>query len=108
MMNDQELQAAIDALPGEKVTEQYMRSRIVSTDFFRVDDTVTVCSVRLDNGYSVRGESACVDPANYNEELGQSLAFKQAIGKLWPLFDFLLSETRYRRAMQRGKEMAGG
>ena len=96
MMNDTDLKAALDACPGERVTLEYMQSRIVSKDFTVLpDSTVTICNITLDNGYSVRGESACVDPANFNREIGQHYAEKQAIDKLWPLFGFLLAEKRF-------------
>jgi hypothetical protein len=65
-----DLDSRIATLPGEKVT--------------------------LDNGYSVRGESACVDPAGFDQDVGEQLAQKQAIDKLWPLFGFLLAEDRFR------------
>lgn len=97
MMINEELDAAIASLPGEKVTMEAMEARIVDTAFIRVGDTVTLCSLTLDNGYSVRGESACVDKSNYNQDIGEKLARNQAVGKLWPLFGFLLAEARFRR-----------
>lgn len=101
MMNDADLKAALSACPGERVTLEYMQSRITDKDFTVLpDSTVTICNITLDNGYSVRGESACVDPANFNREIGQHYAEKQAMDKLWPLFGFLLAEARHRRAME--------
>jgi Phage protein (N4 Gp49/phage Sf6 gene 66) family len=100
MMTDEELKAALESLPGERVTEDYIESRIVGRKFDKMGLTVTVCSLLLDNGYSVRGESACVDPANYNKEIGEKLAFDDAFRKLWPLFGFLLAEARHRRKAQ--------
>ena len=93
-----EMNAALAALPGDKVTSEQMEARIVDTTFIRIGETVTLCSLTLDNGYSVRGESACVDPTNYNQEIGEKLARDQAFGKLWPLFGFLLAEARYLKA----------
>ena len=97
MLNDTELNAAIARMPGEKVTKEYMESRIVETDFSTLPkSTVTLCNLTLDNGYSVRGESACVDPANFNREIGEKIAHDNAFAKLWPLFGFLLAEKRFR------------
>jgi hypothetical protein len=48
----------------------------------------------LKNGYTVTGESACVDPANFDEEIGREVAFKDARNKLWPLLGFLLANQR--------------
>lgn len=95
--NDTELLAAIAAKEGEKVTKEYIEGRIAKVAYAKIDATVTVCSVTLDNGFSVRGESACVDPANFDEKIGKSLAYKQAFDKLWPLFGFRLAEARHLR-----------
>jgi hypothetical protein len=97
MMTDAELRAALESLPGERVTEDAIKARIAETRFHRIGETVTLCSIHLDNGYSVRGESACVDPANYRAEIGEKLAYQDAFRKLWPLLGFLLAEGRFRR-----------
>jgi hypothetical protein len=48
----------------------------------------------LKNGFSVRGESACVDPRNFNMEIGQQLAYRDAFSKMWQLEGYLLAEKR--------------
>ena len=52
----------------------------------------------LDNGFSVSGESACVNPENYNQQIGEKIAFDNAFRQLWPLFGFLLAEKYKLRA----------
>jgi len=80
----------------QRVTERQMKDRIDSVEFYVLPDTtVTICHLTLTNGYSVRGESACVDPAAFDAELGREVAFNHAFGKLWPLFGFLLAEQRH-------------
>ena len=99
MISNEELAKAIESMPGEKVTPDYMKSRIKSIEFSTLPkSTVTLCNITLDNGYSVRGESACVDPANFNREIGEKIAHDNAFNKLWPLFGFLLAEVRFKRA----------
>ena len=98
MLNDEELKAALDKSPAERVTMDYMRSRIKETTFMRFSETVTVCQITLDNGYSVRGESACVHRENYNKEIGETISEQNALDKLWPLFGFLLAEATFRAA----------
>lgn len=98
MLTDAELEAALAASPSPaRITREYIESRIASTAYVRLtppNDTVTICSITINNGFSVRGESACVDPANYRADSGEKTAYDQAFGKLWPLFGFLLAETR--------------
>lgn len=98
MLSDADLETLMKARPGERVTKEGMEDRIASVDYLVLPNTtVTICSITLDNGYSVRGESACVDPANFNEEIGQRYAYDNAFKKLWPLFGFLLTERRFIR-----------
>jgi len=88
----------LDKSPSDwRVTEESINRRIKQVEFHRLPGTtVTLCNITLDNGYSVRGESACVDAKNYNEDIGQTLAKKDAFGKLWPLFGFLVAEMKFR------------
>ena len=102
MLTEPALSAAIAAQPYEKVTKEGIEQRITGTTYHRLGETVTVCNITLDNGYSVRGESACVDPRNFNEEIGNSLAYKQAFDKLWALEGYLLAEKRFRASQYPG------
>lgn len=83
----------------DRVTPDYMTSRIADVVYtlpkFEAGETFTLCRIKLDNGFTVFGESACVDPRNYREDLGKKIAFDKAFEKLWPLFGFLLSEKRF-------------
>ena len=52
----------------------------------------TVCLLTLRNGYTVTGDSSCVSPENFDEEVGKEVAFKDARNKLWSLLGFLLKD----------------
>ena len=54
--------------------------------------TVTVCCLTLTNGYAVVGESACVDPDNFDEAIGRDVAYSEARNKVWPLLGYALRE----------------
>lgn len=100
LLSDAELARAIELLPGERVTEEAIRDRIADVYFHVLPGTtVTICSIALDNGFSVRGESATVDPRNFNEDIGRKLAHDDAFRKLWAFFGFILAESRYRRGV---------
>jgi len=95
-MNDEELDKAIADRPYPKVTKEGIESRIKSVDYIVLpNSTVTICNMVLENGYSVRGESACVDPRNFNMEIGRQLAYRDAFSKIWPLEGYLLAEKTY-------------
>ena len=86
-----ELEAAIAAKPGPKVTPQQIVDAIVAYDYFE-HGTLTICVATLRNGYKVTGESACADPANYDMQIGRTLANKQAREKVWVLEGYLLRQ----------------
>jgi len=56
---------------------------------------LTVCCLTLQNGFTVTGESACVSPENFNEELGRKIAFTHARDKIWALEGYLLRQRLY-------------
>ena len=90
------LDKAIAEVPYEKVTKDSIEGKIAKIDYMVLpDSTVTLCNITLKNGYSVRGESACVDPRNFNIDIGKGLAYKQAFDKIWPLEGYLLAERRF-------------
>lgn len=92
-ISDEELEKLLSESPAERVTQEYITSRIANVTYTRLpDSTMTICHLTLDNGFAVIGESACVNPANYNQAIGESVAHFNAFNKLWPLFGFLLAE----------------
>lgn len=51
---------------------------------------LTFCVLRLKNGFTAHGVSACADPANYNRDIGERLALADAKNKLWSLLGYEL------------------
>ena len=84
-----------------KVEFEHINALVGSLSFMfsRIgDSTVTVCCAFLPNGFQVStGESSCVDPANYDQDLGEKYAKERAINaakdKLWDLEGYLLKVT---------------
>jgi hypothetical protein len=96
MLTDQELKTTVETLPGERITDEYIQSRIKETEYV-THGLTTVCFITLDNGFKTTGESTPADPINFRKEVGETYAYKQAYQKLWPFFGFLLVEKRYRQ-----------
>lgn len=59
------------------------------------DTTTTVCQLFMENGYTILGTSACVNPANFNQATGEKYAYEDAINKAWPLEGYLLAQERF-------------
>ena len=99
-MGNQAKEAAANAVAqAPRVTLDLIESKIVNTEFFTAGPhkAFTFCVLTLENGFNVSGESACADPANYNKELGEKIAFENAKGKIWALEGYLLRDVLYCR-----------
>ena len=58
---------------------------------------LTICLVVLDNGFTIIGKSAPASSDNFDEALGQKLAYEDAIRQIWPLMGCALREYLYGR-----------
>lgn len=78
------------------VTNQSIDNRIDTVTYHRLPDTtITFCAIKMVNGFIVIGQSACINPADFDAGLGESLAHDDAREKLWPLEGYLAAERRY-------------
>lgn len=90
-----------------KVTKEFIESQIDNVKYHTLPDTtITVAVITLKSGFAVTGESACVDPANFDAETGNKIAHENAFNKLWQLFGFELKQRiggdyRYRLVKER-------
>lgn len=58
----------------------------------------THCVIILENNFKVEGESACVDPAIYDEQKGRQYAYENAFNKIWELEGYLLKQNLHEQA----------
>lgn len=81
-----------EAAVAPRVTLEQVNEVIASESYLHpsVAPTLTICVLALKNGFTVTGESACADPANFNLELGKRIAKDNAIKKIWPLLGYEL------------------
>lgn len=95
--NEQALEYAMQnkGLVAPRVTPSTIDSCISSIDYHRLTDVLTVCVLTLQNGFTVTGESACASPENYDEQIGQSIAYENAREKIWVLEGYLLKQRLY-------------
>lgn len=73
-----------------RVTEEQVNDSIESVIDMKVGEKTTLVLLKLKNGFEVVGTSACVDPANYNHEVGVGFAKKRAMDKVWELEGYKL------------------
>lgn len=79
-----------------KVTFEDVEASIKKVDFDVLKDgRTTVCTLTLDNDFTVRGESSCVDPANFDKALGEEYALKRAKDNVWQFLGFRLADALF-------------
>lgn len=74
-----------------KLTPDYIASQVL-TCAFEYDGTHTTCTITTKHGSKHVGTSACLDPANYDKEIGEQIAHKNALDKLWELEGYFISK----------------
>lgn len=94
VITDKEIEQEIKdkGLTAPRVSMDMILDAIKETTYHRLDGTtITVCVLKLKNGFTVTGESAALSAENFDEELGKRIARQAAIDKCWPLFGFHLA-----------------
>lgn len=75
-----------------RVTLESMEAKIKDVHYLLVNEILTLCVLKMENGFYVVGESAPASPANFSEELGKKFAYENAIRQLWKLEGYALRD----------------
>lgn len=78
---------------GSRIHEQMVNDFIAKHESTRMGNH-TVVLVTLRNGFTLIEESACVDPANYDQAIGEQYALQKAKSRVWNYLGFLLATAR--------------
>lgn len=95
MSSDAEMEKKIQdkGLNAPRLNPDLINATIAKEEYHVFGGTcLTVCCLTLTNGFTVTGESACASPENFNEEIGNELAKKMAVQKIWALEGYLLKQ----------------
>jgi hypothetical protein len=82
--------AAVAKAP--RVTLESMQAKIVQEDYVLHERILTLCILKMQNGFYVVGESAPASPENFDAELGRKFAYENAIRQLWKLEGYALRD----------------
>lgn len=75
------------------VTKKQIADIMINSEyevFHRVFEKQCLVVAKLPNGFTVVGESACVDPSIYDEKIGVELAKQRIEERLWELEGYRL------------------
>ena len=84
----------MNTVTKEEVMEN-MRDVICNTAI-EFDKPVTYVTVRMKNKFTLRESTTCVDPANYNEEIGKQICLEKIEDKIWFLLGYALQDKMYK------------
>lgn len=87
-----------------RVTIEQVNLAIKKADYTLLPDgRTTICTLTLDNGFTVRGESSCVFIENFDPEIGAPLAFKKATDQVWGYLGFRLADKYHQQRLSKAR-----
>ena len=79
------------------VTQEHINWIVKNSDFEIIEKygkmTIVICT--LPCGFILTESSACVDPANYSKEMGESICRERITNKIWEIEGYLLQEQMH-------------
>lgn len=99
-MNQEQLDSKLAALSAPRVTREMVEAAIIGETYTLLPNgRTTVCQLTLYNNFTVEGQSACVDAANYDPDIGNHYAREKALDKVWAVLGFRLADHLCRPAL---------
>lgn len=98
VMNNAELEAHFEKMEEvveiPTITEEYIEEIIENSEFdvHTVFNKCTVVTCRLPNGFVISDYAACVDPKNYDENMGIEICHERIKNKIWELEAYRLQQ----------------
>ena len=94
LLSDAAVAEALEKSPAPRVTKEQIEAKIADVYYFQgpQEGTTTYCVIKMQNGFTFTGTSACVNPANFNREIGQKCAYEKAFDQIWSYEGYLLAE----------------
>lgn len=77
-----------------KITQEEINELIEksSIEIFKSKNKCTIVVVELENGFILTESSACVDPKNFDEQIGYDICINRIKNKLWEMKGFQLQD----------------
>lgn len=88
-----EAKGVVTTKTAPKVTEESIKAKIASVDFFRPDDTyLVICAITMKNGFTFVGKAAPASPENFDYAVGTRYSYEDAFKQIWSHEGYLLRE----------------
>lgn len=86
------------------LTKEKLEGEIAHVEYHRFGATGTFCVITLVNGYTVTGESGCIDPNNFHKDIGEEIAYTNAFEKLWGILGYFEKQRWYEETQRTWEE----
>lgn len=80
---------------SSKITEFVVNEFMGLVDPKKIDDKTTLVSAKTRTGFVTHEVSSCVDPVNYDHEIGTKIATDRIRNKIWGHLGFVLQWAKY-------------
>ena len=94
-MSEKEIEKEIQdkGLTAPRLTPEYIDGLVDTIEYYVFPGTtMTICLIILRNGFKICGEADCVSAENFDQRIGQKIAFQNARDKIWMLEGYLLKD----------------
>lgn len=79
----------------DRLTDNDIQSVIVKEEYTKMGSKTCVGCFTLANGFEIVTSSSCVNPENFDLELGKKYCRQHAINKIWELEGYRLQQRRH-------------
>lgn len=75
--------------------KEYLEQYITKKQFTIMGEKTTICLITVYNGHEIIGTSACVDPKDFNSDVGEAFAYERALEEMNKFFGFLEQDRKH-------------
>lgn len=88
-----------------KITQDHINEIIAHSEkkVFKLFDKTTVVVIQLPNGFVITESSSCVDPANFDEQIGYEICMNRIENKIWEMEGYALQQRVYETGELNGR-----
>lgn len=75
------------------VTQEHVDNIIERSEitFAHYEPKTLVCMATLPNGFVIVTDASCIDPLNYDEQIGKDICLERLSNRIWELEAYVLS-----------------